>query len=258
MLGTADNYVLLQTPEQLLSASMTQTTLLVNDTELPVYSLGTESDFYFVYGTNQDGVTGWYQYDSLYGTLQRVNEQLLTTGDDISEDEDMDTVQTTEDDKLSAKIAKQRYWIAALIFVLVVLGVFLGRKQERDEEQDEEYDAEDEDILETEDSSAEKIPAEEETSDDSRFYARDTSEVKAMFSTEEEHAQWAALNTEETSEEDEEVLDIFAEHEEDVPQEDTVETVKETKAAEPFRSKKDTRYKTDADAQIEILDLNNL
>jgi cytoskeletal protein RodZ len=181
-----------------------------------------------------------------------------------------------------------------LIFVLVVLGVvalnlFLGRKQERDEEQDEEYDAEDEDILETEDASAEEIPAEEETLDDSRFYARDTSEVKAMFSAEEEHAQWAALNAEEISGEDEAVVDILGEHKEDVTQEDATETVKETKTAEKtddeedaegqtevpeqlanvplygdihgteaFRSKKDTHYKTDADAQLDILDLNDL
>lgn len=46
-----------------------------------------ESEFYTFYGVNSDGTEGWYQYDSIEETYQRVNTGTTVSSDGL-QDED--------------------------------------------------------------------------------------------------------------------------------------------------------------------------
>lgn len=86
-----------------------------------------ESEFYSFYGVNSDGTEGWYQYDSMEETYQRVN-----TGTTVSSDgqQDEDTAYLQEEYlALSEKYKKERAFsrtaIGVLIFLLAVMAVVL-------------------------------------------------------------------------------------------------------------------------------------
>ena len=158
MLGTAEQYVVLATPDSLLRDSFTETTLTVGDQTLSVYKEGDDSDFYFVYGTNQDGVTGWFQYDNTDGSLQRVNEDLLSQ--DTTAEEPVTTAAGS--DEYFGKWQKQRYLVAILLFVIVVLAVviinLLLSRRRREEEEDwmDEDEPNDPDLAGAEDEAIEE------------------------------------------------------------------------------------------------------
>ena len=227
MLGDAQHYVVLSTPESLLKDTFVETTISVNGQDVKAYYEGTESDFYYVYGTNQDGESGWYQYDVTDGSVQRVNMEWLA-----SEDATEDVAYDTESDNYFKQWQKQRYLLAAMLFVIVVLlvlviNLLLGRRQLRQVEDPEEYD-DDSDAFDVEDENA----------------IDDLNDQEESVGTE-------AMDTHEV-----------ADANESAPAGDTdvdAPVYSDIKGAEAFRSKKDTRYKTaDMDAQIDILDLNDL
>ena len=236
MLGTAEQYVVLATPDSLLRDSFTETTLTVGDQTLSVYKEGDDSDFYFVYGTNQDGVTGWFQYDNTDGSLQRVNEDLLSQ--DTTAEEPVTTAAGS--DEYFGKWQKQRYLVAILLFVIVVLAVviinLLLSRRRREEEEDEFDDLED-DLFEDDltDMEAEETQPEIETTEEAPEVKRETAGKAAS-----EDALQAQPNK----------------NRQTAPQEPIYSDIKGTEA---FQSKENTRYKgADLDAQLDILDLNDL
>jgi hypothetical protein len=266
MLGSGQDYVLLQSPEQPASEAMTLVTISVEGSDLQVYSLGTEDDFYFVYGMNQDGVTGWYQYDAMYGTLQRMNERVLNeTTEQISADGEVLT-SSEETEAYAAKVARQRYIMAALVFILVVefiaiMNLLLDRKRIQEESaasteeftdrepDDEETDdpVTEDDALQLQESKAQESTA--ESGDDEKFYEKDSPDIRQMFST---------------GQASQEVADVeLPEQEASGSGAATSENEDESgysnlHGAEAFRSKKDTHYKSDGNGQLDILDLNDL
>ncbi|MDD6193955.1 MAG: hypothetical protein PUB19_03535 [Lachnospiraceae bacterium] len=212
MLGEGEHYILLTTPEKLLFDGMEQTEIKVSDRNVTVYSFGGGQEFYFAYGTNPQGESGWYQYDITDGSLQRVNQQLLgavSTGDEAT--------QAIEDkDAYYDKWSKQRYLLAGLLFVIVVLlvlvvNLFLSRKRDHDDDWEEEYD-EDEDT---------QIPSP----------STETIVPEATV--------------------DEADTDMMQDEKEQI-------VYKDIKGTEAFRSSKETRHKSNAEDQIDILDLNDL
>ena len=301
MLGTADKYVVLATPQSLLRDSFTETTLTVGEQTVTAYKDGDDGDFYFVYGTNQDGVEGWFQYDKTDASIQRVNEQLLTQ-DTAGAAEDDNAVTTTGKDEYLGKWQKQRYLVAILLFVIVVLAVviinlLLSRKQrmEDDDWADTDDDAYDEKENQADaekrvsfEDIAETAADEDDFSDDE---IDDIEEEKAsLFAKWKHNRQVQVLEDEDYEEEDYEEEETSEEHvpveEARIEKEDTIKTstseevpvVQEEKAdrrkrkqepqepiysdikgTEAFQSKENTRYKgADVDAQLDILDLNDL
>ena len=265
MLGTAEQYVVLATPDSLLRDSFTETTLTVGDQTLSVYKEGDDSDFYFVYGTNQDGVTGWFQYDNTDGSLQRVNEDLLSQ--DTTAEEPVTTAAGS--DEYFGKWQKQRYLVAILLFVIVVLAVVIinlllsrrRREEEEDwmdedadqgaektsifvklrrnlrEEEEDEFDDLEDDLFEDDltDMEAEETQPEIETTEEAPEVKRETAGKAAS-----EDALQAQPNK----------------NRQTAPQEPIYSDIKGTEA---FQSKENTRYKgADLDAQLDILDLNDL
>ena len=293
MLGTAEQYVVLATPDSLLRDSFTETTLTVGDQTLSVYKEGDDSDFYFVYGTNQDGVTGWFQYDNTDGSLQRVNEDLLSQ--DTTAEEPVTTAAGS--DEYFGKWQKQRYLVAILLFVIVVLAVviinLLLSRRRREEEEDwmDEDELNDPDLAGAEDEAIEEDlmddPAEDEDADQGaektsifvklRRNLREEEEDEFddleddlfeddLTDMEAEETQPEIETTEEAPEVKRETAGKAASEDalqaqpnknrQTAPQEPIYSDIKGTEA---FQSKENTRYKgADLDAQLDILDLNDL
>lgn len=86
-----------------------------------------ESEFYTFYGVNSDGTEGWYQYDSIEETYQRVNTGTTVSSDGL-QDEDAAYLQE-EYLALSEKYKKEKAFsrtaIGVLIFLLAVMAVVL-------------------------------------------------------------------------------------------------------------------------------------
>lgn len=108
-----------------------------------------ESEFYSFYGGNSDGTEGWYQYDSMEETYQRVN-----TGTTVSSDglQDEDTAYLQEEYlALSEKYKKERAFsrtaIGVLIFLLAVMAVVLINLLLHRRGDDEEDLEDDDDII---------------------------------------------------------------------------------------------------------------
>ena len=295
MLGTADQYVVLATPQSLLRDSFTETTLTVGEQTVTAYKDGDEGDFYFVYGTNQDGVEGWFQYDKTDESIQRVNEQLLAQ-DTSDVAEEGNAVTLSGRDEYLGKWQKQRYLVAILLFVIVVLAVviinlLLSRRQRMDDDwadtDDDAYDvmkkkADVEKPVSFEDS-AETVADDDDISDDE---IDDIEEEKASLFAKWKHNRQAQVLDDEDYEEEETPEEHVPVEEIRIEKEDTIKTssseevpvVQEEKAdrhkrkqepqepiysdikgTEAFQSKENTRYKgADVDAQLDILDLNDL
>ena len=87
-----------------------------------------ESEFYTFYGVNSDGTEGWYQYDSIEETYQRVNTGTTVSSDGL-QDEDAAYLQE-EYLALSEKYKKEKAFsrtaIGILIFLLAVMAVVLA------------------------------------------------------------------------------------------------------------------------------------
>ena len=293
MLGTAEQYVVLATPDSLLRDSFTETTLTVGDQTVSVYKEGDDSDFYFVYGTNQDGVTGWFQYDNTDGSIQRVNEDLLSQ--DTTAEEPVTTAAGS--DEYFGKWQKQRYLVAILLFVIVVLAVviinLLLSRRRREEEEDwmDEDEPNDPDLAGAEDEAIEEDlmddPAEDEDADQGaektsifvklRRNLREEEEDEFddleddlfeddLKDMEAEETQPEIETTEEAPEVKRETAGKAASEDalqaqpnkkrQTAPQEPIYSDIKGTEA---FQSKENTRYNgADLDAQLDILDLNDL
>ena len=293
MLGTADQYVVLATPDSLLRDSFTETTLTVGDQTLSVYKEGDDGDFYFVYGTNQDGVTGWFQYDNTDGSIQRVNEQLLSQ--DTTTEEPVTTAAGS--DEYFGKWQKQRYLVAGLLFVIVVLAVviinLLLSRRRRAEEEDwmDENEPDDPDLTGADDDAIEKDLmddlAEEEDADQGAEKTSIFAKLRRNLHEEEEDefddleddlfeddvTDQKAEETRPEIEATEGASDVKRETAGKAASEDALQAqpnkkrqtapqepiYSDIKGTEAFQSKENTRYKgADLDAQLDILDLNDL
>lgn len=92
----------------------------VEDENGEITSNGT-SDFYIFYGMDATGISCWYQYDIKQGTYQRFNEEAVSSGNTKEEYESLSKSYKELDERQKATKAKDRRWIAILIFVSVVL-----------------------------------------------------------------------------------------------------------------------------------------
>lgn len=157
MLGTSDYYILLSEPGELLTDSFVEAKVKVNGTKYNAWQLGeTESSFYYVYGTDNLGTTGWFSYDSEEETVQRANEELLTSGvpaSDVDEEENTSVQKEKKKsggsfnfdiDELMDTLSTSRNLLAVAIFALVVLFIIildiLLFRRRRDDYDDDDYD----------------------------------------------------------------------------------------------------------------------
>lgn len=114
LMGTG-GYVLLEKAESALNNAR-EISFEAGGRTLTGYQLGEDDGFILVYGTNQNNSTGWFQYDKQEQTIQRVNESLLS-----GTQADNTKVETKGEEAYYTKWKQQRYILAALVFVLVLL-----------------------------------------------------------------------------------------------------------------------------------------
>lgn len=106
------------------------------------------SDFYFIYGVNQDGTESWYRYDDLEGTYQRCNIEEPEESED-EENIDMEYLQT-EYAALSEKYTEEKAFarnvIGILVFVIAVLVIIIinilifGQRKKKGPHDDDDLD----------------------------------------------------------------------------------------------------------------------
>lgn len=127
------------------------------------------SDFSVFYAVNHEGAAGWYQYDALEGTYQRLSAPILASGEeaaDIDVSSDMEYLQeeyTALSEQYKQEKAFARNTIAVLVFVIAILVIVIinlvlhGVRKKSSDIYDDDYDDydEDEDELEDEELSGE-------------------------------------------------------------------------------------------------------
>lgn len=152
-----DNFIIwLPNPAEYTAAEgEQQVDITVNDGKtMTVNQLGEAetSDFSFFYAVNQDGTTGWYQYDSLERTYQR-----RQTGDTVAETETeeeegndsnlayLEEEYSTLENEMKKEKSFSRTTIGVLIFIIAVLIIIIINlilQRRGDNEDFDDYDEE--------------------------------------------------------------------------------------------------------------------
>lgn len=136
-LGSSDNYVIISTADATLSSAMTETSLEVTGGTAVAYTVD-GSEFFYIYGTNQDGYTGWFVYDKTYDTLSRVDTSSIGTSstEDTSSDTSYDVTETyTKKLDLFRKIISALV-VLCVVLLFVIINMFFRRSNEDDSEDD--------------------------------------------------------------------------------------------------------------------------
>ncbi len=141
MLGDADKYVLVQETSDSPASGFSQATITVNDSSINAYTVD-GSEFFYVYGTNQDQVEGWYVYDQTYDTVSRVDTSVLSLTSSTSTEETTTEETTTESNSLYIeKLSLYRKIIMGLIILCVVLlFITINRALKNRGDDDDDFD----------------------------------------------------------------------------------------------------------------------
>ena len=148
MVGDSSSYIILSTADSTLPDTFYETTFTNDYGTYTAYTLE-GSEFYYFYGTNQNGVTGWFAYDATYGGTLRLDTALAnssssSTSTDEEDDEDTTTYDSTE--IYQTKLEKLRLYVSILVVACVILIFALINiclKKKGDSEDEEEYDSDD-------------------------------------------------------------------------------------------------------------------
>lgn len=171
LIGTMQDYVITLEPAE-IPAKLSAATVTIGDHQINAYAAAENTDnFYYLYGIDENGTEQWYQYDAGDGSLQRANMELLAA----------DTGQASGGTTLtgegnSDQISRLRIAIAVLVFVAVVLliaviNLMLGRRRAHEDAFDIIDDQEDSDEKDTDNAEADSaysadIEAEDEEVED--------------------------------------------------------------------------------------------
>ena len=142
MLGSSDNYVIISAADAAPSTAFSATTLEVTGGTANAYTID-GSEFFYVYGTNKDGVTGWYVYDATADTVSRMDQSLLTASTtEVATEETTEATETTDNSIYIEKLNLYRKIIMGLIILCVVLlFVIINRAfKGRDDNDDDDFD----------------------------------------------------------------------------------------------------------------------
>ena len=120
MLGSEDSYVIISDNGSAPSSAFTSTSLEVTGGTATAYTID-GSEFYYVYGTNQDGASGWFVYDNTYKTISRVDESALSSQSGTTSTEENDENVEDNDNLYIEKLNLYRKIIMGLIVLCVVL-----------------------------------------------------------------------------------------------------------------------------------------
>lgn len=244
LIGSLQDYVIVLIPEE-IPELLTQTEISIGNMSVTAYTASGEetdatADFYYIYGMDETGTTQWFSYDSADGSMQRANMGLF----EVEEEDEPTVLPGADQSEAKEHLSRMRFVIAILIFAIAVLviavfNLLLSRKHQEEDlddflEEDTDYDTDDASVADDAEDAEEKNKdyAGEDTGDDA-FYAKDTPEIKAMFSDAADVAR------------DEETYDQEYDQEEEYDDEEDGEAFDKKDSDEDFPG-------------LEILDLNDL
>ncbi|SHJ69996.1 hypothetical protein [Pseudobutyrivibrio xylanivorans] len=141
MLGSGKNYVIISPSDAGPSSAFTPMSLDVTGGNTTAYTIG-ESGFYYVYGTNAAGDTGWFVFDSANDTLSRMDESVLSAGGSSSDVSEEDTSAAVNDnvDIYINKLDTYRKVIMGLIVLCVILVFLLINTFVKSRDRDDDFD----------------------------------------------------------------------------------------------------------------------
>ncbi len=147
--GGAVGPITVGTPDSLISSSLMETTLVLEDgTNVPAYRLqNSDSSFYYFYGSDANGESSWYSYDAAHGTLQQADTSIFAAGviNDDNTRSDTDLNDSSEDSSLFKTGVQKLYNIRRLLVVILficligLIILFNIHMKKRDEEFDDEF-----------------------------------------------------------------------------------------------------------------------
>ncbi len=150
----------LQTPEKLPTELLVSSEVKIGDATYPAYNLsGTDTSFYYLYASVDNGEASWYTYDSSAGSIQKTNDDVfeLVHGKSGSEDKNKPAEakegKKTKDsntnfiaaikDKIN-EIGKTKVMAAAgilllaIIIIIIINLIFSKKRRNEDVFEDEE------------------------------------------------------------------------------------------------------------------------
>lgn len=137
MLGSGKNFVIISPAEAGPSPAFAPTSLDVTGGSTTAYTIG-ESGFYYVYGTNGAGDTGWFVFDSANDTVSRMDESLLSATSTVEEDiEEAPAPVNDNVDVYISKLDTYRKVIMGLIILCVILVFFIINTLVRSRDKDD-------------------------------------------------------------------------------------------------------------------------
>lgn len=141
MLGSAKNYVIISNPDSTLSSAFSETSLDVTGGTATAYTID-GSEFFYVYGVNQDGASGWYLYDKTYKTVSRVDEAAFSTSSsDVAASDEAVNNSSDSSDLYIEKLNLYRKIIMGLIILCVVLlFIIINKAIKGHGEDDDDFD----------------------------------------------------------------------------------------------------------------------
>lgn len=119
MLNASNDLIILSIADSAPSSAFTQTSLEVSGGVATAYTID-GAEFYYVYGTNKSGTTGWFAYDKASDSVARVDDSLLA----VTSASTVDTEESPSNDSVDVYVNKldtYRKVIMALIVLCVIL-----------------------------------------------------------------------------------------------------------------------------------------
>ncbi|SDB32819.1 hypothetical protein SAMN02910298_01577 [Pseudobutyrivibrio sp. YE44] len=143
MLNASNDLIMLSDAGEPLSSAFQNIALDVTGGSASVYTLD-GGEFYYLYGTNKAGTTGWFVYDSANNTVSRVDESLVNaigTGSSASDSEDSGVTSSNDNSDLYInKLNTYRKVIMGLIVLCVLLVFVIINSLVKSRDRDDDFD----------------------------------------------------------------------------------------------------------------------
>ncbi len=161
-LGTAKNYVIPLSGDSSAFPRLIETTITVDDVEIPVYQLEeSTNDFYYVYGVDSENEEEWYTYRESTGQVARADTYALFLTSRALEDEAAEDEEASDTEDKPSPLSKlsgenTRNILVVVVIVVAIIIIFLinlhvFRRSDDDDDIWAEPDDDDDEVEEEED-----------------------------------------------------------------------------------------------------------
>lgn len=147
---TTSIIVLSDTSKVKLPKNYQEAKLTLNEKEFPVWQDSTSDRFYVIYAMNNSGESGYYQYDTVEGTYQKLDNPQEKAAEEKKDSSMMGKIRNFLEKHLSLVILIVGLGSILILILIIVLGVKLRHRNDELDELYEEYGIDDEEEEEEE------------------------------------------------------------------------------------------------------------